>query len=233
MRKHYHSSYKTVIIGCIIGALILSGVCVYRFHLYRNKERRWKDLLKIYQNDEKTDCLIFVKCKGRSRAQLELYKKHKMQGEYQWRLVLSCGAHTGKNGLDKKEEGDGKTPTGTFWITKAFGIKNDPGTALSYTKVNEYHYWSEEEETYNQLIDVRKLGKKKIKGEHLIAYAPAYHYALVIGYNTEGIYKKGSAIFLHGKTDRTYTAGCVAISEANMKRVLINVTKNAKICIYK
>lgn len=222
-----------VVSAGFLGVLILTGIFLSVVQIRKDTSVKWERLLKAYQNDNSTDCLIFVKYKENSRAQLELYKKERTKGEDHWRMLLSCGAFTGKNGLDKREEGDGKTPTGTFLITEAFGIKDDPGTALSYTKVNEYHYWSEEEETYNQLIDVRKLGKKKIKGEHLTAYAPAYHYALVIGYNTEGIYKKGSAIFLHGKTDKSYTAGCVAISEANMKRVLKNVTEHTRICIYK
>ena len=212
--------------------MVLTGIFLSVLQIAKLGSAKWEELLETYRNDNSTEYLIFVKYQGNSRAQFELHKKVMMKGEYHWRMVLSCGAFTGKNGLVKKEEGDGKTPTGTFLVTEAFGIKDDPGTELPYTKVNEFHYWSEEEETYNQLVDVRKMEKKKIKGEHLIEYAPAYHYALVIGYNQEGIYKKGSAIFLHGKTDRAYTAGCVAISEANVKRVLQTITKKTKICIY-
>lgn len=224
--------YKKVIIISILCTLVLTGVFFYRIRDSKDQAEKWEELLETYRNDNFTDYLIFVKYQGSSKAQFELHKKVMAQGEYHWRMVLSCGAFTGKNGLGKKEEGDGKTPMGIFLITEAFGIKENPGTELPYTKVNEFHYWSEEEETYNQLVDVRKMEKKMIKGEHLIEHAPAYHYALVIGYNQEGIYKKGSAIFLHGKTDRAYTAGCVAISEANVKRVLQTITLKTKICIY-
>lgn len=194
---------------------------------------RWEKLLSNYQNDTSTDRLIFVKYKGNSKAQLDLYKKVKYKKGYQWRKILSCGAYTGKKGIDKKKEGDKKTPTGTFWITSAFGIKKNPGTKLPYTRVNKYLYWSEEKDTYNRLVDVRKLRKKKIKGEHLIDYKPAYNYAMVIGYNKKCIYGKGSAIFLHTKSGNSYTAGCIAVSENNMKRLLKNVTKKTRICIYK
>ena len=46
-----------------------------------------------------------------------------------------------------------------------------PGTAgIKYKKLNKYHYWSGEKATYNRFIDVRKIGRKSIAGEHLITY---------------------------------------------------------------
>lgn len=197
------------------------------------KLNRWEKLLEMYRQDDSTDRLIFVKYQGDSKARVELYKKIQKSGEYKWKKLLSCGAYVGKKGINKKEEGDKKTPTGTFSILSAFGIKKNPGTELPYTKVNKYHYWSEEKETYNQLVDVRMLGREEMAGEHLIDFKPAYNYALVIGYNEECEYGKGSAIFLHAKGEKHYTAGCVAVSRANVKRIVKAATEKTRICIYK
>ena len=226
-------SKKTGFLSAILmGCLLSAGGATISARAEQTEQTRWEELLEQYQDVSDTDRLIFVKCQAESKAQLEMYKKVRKNGEYTWQKILSCGAFIGKSGIDKEKEGDMKTPTGTFWITSAFGIKNDPGTELSYTKVNKYLYWSEEEDTYNQLVDVRTLGREKMEGEHLIDYKPSYNYAMVIGYNPECVYGKGSAIFLHVKSRKLYTSGCVAVSQANMKRILKNATEKTRICIY-
>ena len=153
---------------------------------------------------------------------------------YKWKKILSCSGYVGLNGIKKVKEGDKKTPTGAFRITMAFGIKKSPGTAgISYTKLNKYYYWSGEEETYNTFVDVRDLGRTWMAGEHLISYVPFYNYALAMDFNKEGVYKKGSAIFMHcTKPGRYYTAGCVAIAESKMKKVVKNTTRKTMIFIY-
>lgn len=218
---------------------------------------RWKNIQEDYLNT-KTDRLIFVKYKGGSKATVEMWKKvskkvklpaentaaeqsiEASEGtgyriEKQWKKIVSCKAYTGQKGLNKKKQGDRKTPVGIYNITMAFGRKKSPGTAgISYKKLNKYHYWSSEKATYNQFIDVRKLGRKWMDGEHLIDYNPWYNYALALDYNKKCTYLKGSAIFLHCVGGgRTYTMGCIAVSEKNMKKIVRNTTKHTKICIYK
>ena len=48
----------------------------------------------------------------------------------------------GKSGLGKTKEGDGKTPVGTFHFNATFGIADDPGCKIPYTKVDDDTYWS-------------------------------------------------------------------------------------------
>lgn len=220
---------------------LLTGIYVGFRKLHMEKEKnmetkleknKWQELLEIYGKDETTDRLIFVKYQGGSNAWLEMHRKNTDNDGSIWEQILECDAFVGKEGAGKMKEGDMKTPIGTFWITSAFGIKDDPGAGLSYTKVDEYLYWSEEEETYNQMVDVRTLGREKIKGEHLIEEDPAYNYAMVIGYNTECVFGEGSAIFLHGKGKNPYTAGCVAVDEEHVKFILQNATEKMRICIY-
>ncbi len=222
------------------------------------EENPWQLLLKQYGKDPGTDRLILVQYLGGSKGALVMLRKEPFKepssgekenaktGETQktirqeawaeeaaalWQPILACTVYIGKEGLGKEREGDGKTPVGVFEITEAFGIQENPGTELPYTKVQEFLYWSEEPDTYNQMVDVRELERQEIKGEHLIEYAPQYHYALVLDYNKEGVYPKGSAIFLHVKGEKPYTAGCLAVSETQMKRIVQNSTCKTKICI--
>lgn len=190
-------------------------------------KNQWAYLLEQYKSDSKVKQLIFVKYKGSSSANVVLYQKRAGS----WKKVLSCAGNVGKNGIGKKQEGDKKTSTGTFDLPMAFGIQKNPGTKLPYTKVKSYHYWCSDKSYYNQLIDIRTHAHS-CNGEHLIDYKGYYDYGIFIGYNKEGIYPKGSAIFLHCQKRREPTSGCVSVSKANMKRILRMVSKGAKICIY-
>lgn len=87
------------------------------------------------------------------------------------------------------KEGDRKTPTGVFGFTKAFGIKDNPGAKLPYTKLNPYLYWCGDEQWYNTLVDVREI-HHECSGEHLISYVPHYNYVLAIDYNPECILER-------------------------------------------
>jgi L,D-peptidoglycan transpeptidase YkuD (ErfK/YbiS/YcfS/YnhG family) len=137
----------------------------------------------------------------------------------------------------------GTTPAGTFRITTGFGLKANPGTTLSYRKVDANDYWvgdNKDAKTYNlfQPSASAKRTWRTSQAEKLSAYPTQYEYAAVIDFNrpaagtvtysaTLGEYvtskpvsvKRGSAIFLHinGKGS---TAGCVSITRANMINVL-------------
>ena len=94
------------------------------------KKNRWTRLIQKYEKSEKVNQLIFVKYKGNSKADIILYKK--VNGKF--KKVFACAGYVGKNGINKKREGDKKTPTGTYGFTKAFGIKSNPGSKIKYIK---------------------------------------------------------------------------------------------------
>ena len=193
---------------------------------------RWMKLLNYFRSSG-VDRLIFVKYTGGTRANVVMWKKYNAGGKIRWEKIVSCSGYVGKNGIGKTREGDMRTPTGGFPITKAFGRRRSPGTAgIAYTVLNPYLYWSGEPGTYNTLVDSRRLGHVPSNSEHLIDYDPAYNYALAIGYNPGNIVGKGSAIFLHGFGSHPYTAGCVAVSEADMRKIMQNTTRHTRICIY-
>lgn len=192
------------------------------------KADRWSRLLTKYQKQESVRQLVFVKYTGGSRAQVLLYQKKNGS----WKRLLSCTGYVGYNGIGKKKEGDGKTPTGTFNLTASFGIKSNPGAKTDYVKVNSSLYWCGDSRYYNQLVDIRKH-PHSCSGEHLIDYVPHYNYGMFTDYNKNNVYGKGSAIFLHCTGSNPYTAGCIAVSQKNMLKIIRAAQPEAKICIYK
>ncbi len=130
----------------------------------------------------------------------------------------------GKNGIapvSEKREGDGRTPTGIFKLQRAFGYLPSVQTGLSYTQVTENDFWVDDPDSsqYNQWVK----GTPNTKSfEKLRRDDDLYKYAIVIEYNTDPIVPgKGSAIFLHiWRDDKTPTAGCVALSEENVLKIL-------------
>ena len=211
---------KAVITGTI-------GVSKLKCTVYVKAER-WDKLLEQYAGNDDVRQLVFVKYTGGTKARVEMYNK--TGGT--WNCILECQGYVGKKGIGKKKEGDKKTPTGVFNLTDAFGIKGNPGTALPYIDVNESLYWCADKKYYNQLIDIREK-PHKCKGEHLADYVPQYNYGITLDYNKSCTYKKGSAIFLHCKGKYSYTAGCIAVSQKNMVKIMRNTEPGAKICIYK
>ena len=247
----------SIICGLILFCIPPAEAKAKDYSKKKYNKTRWQEIKKDYL-DTKTDRLIFVKYKSGSKAVVEMWEKvskkievssedteagedavlsgaTEVKEQKEWKKIVSCNAYVGENGLNKKRQGDCKTPVGIYNITMAFGRKKSPGTSgISYKKLNKYHYWSAEKATYNQFVDVRKLGRTQMQGEHLIDYNPFYNYALALDYNKKCVYLKGSGIFLHctGK-GRTFTMGCIAVSEKNMKKIVKNTTKHTKICIYK
>ncbi|MBQ3424855.1 MAG: L,D-transpeptidase family protein [Clostridia bacterium] len=177
-----------------------------------------------------SDQIVLVERTKGSSATLTVHEKR----DGVWVQLYTCAAYVGKNGIDKVKEGDKRTPTGTFNLTTPFGIKADPGAQMPYTKVTKYHYWCGDSKSsyYNQLVDERTADRKHTSSdEYLINYKGVYNYCLFIDYNAEGTPGKGSCIFLHCTGKNKYTAGCVAVSEAAMKKIIRWVKPGAKIVI--
>lgn len=167
--------------------------------------------------------LVIVSGTKGSNADFYFYEKN---SDGEWEEIISCPAYIGKKGWGKTREGDLKTPCGVYHFTMAFGINDDPGCAIGYTKVDNSHYWDGDSNSkrYNQFVSTREYNDfNKKDSEHIIDYNLAYKYCLNISYNEEGTPKKGSAIFLHCYTKNKFTSGGVLIPEEKMIEVLKNV----------
>lgn len=188
---------------------------------------RWEELLEEYIEDEETNQLVFVRYTGGTDAEVQMYQK--TGGS--WEQILDCGGYVGYNGLGKERQGDRKTPTGTFELTQAFGIEDDPGARMPYVKVDSNLYWCADPVRYNQLTDIREY-PHDCEGEHLIDFAPNYNYGMFLDFNKDCVVGAGAAIFLHCMGSRTYTEGCIAVSQDDMITIIQNAEEGAKICIY-
>ena len=167
----------------------------------------------------------------RSTAWISMHEK---DGDGNWKMIMSTPGFIGKEGLGKTKEGDGKTPVGTFGFNKAFGISEDPGCAITYTKVDNDTYWSGDNDIqYNQMVSIKDHPDLKTDdSEHIMDYPYEYQYCLNISYNEEGKAGAGSAIFLHCLGNRKpRTGGCVAIPEEQMYFVMQHVDPECVVVI--
>ncbi len=133
-------------------------------------------------------------------------------------------ASIGRNGFalpGKKQEGDGKSPTGLYMLGQLFTYENKVNTSLPFIQTTVDDKWIDDanHEDYNKYI---KGNTTANSFEHLLLSGIYYKYCTVIEYNTNPVVKgKGSAIFFHvADTNYSPTAGCVAIKESDMDKIL-------------
>jgi L,D-peptidoglycan transpeptidase YkuD (ErfK/YbiS/YcfS/YnhG family) len=144
---------------------------------------------------------------------------------------------------DRRVQGTGTTPQGTYRITEAFGRKPDPGTKLAYRQVDGNDYWvgdQRDPRTYNTWqpsVSAHRTWRTG-EAERLADYPTQYAYAVVIDFNrplastttwdaahSEHVtsapanVRLGSAIFLHVNGAGS-TAGCVSVGRSDLTAVL-------------
>ena len=142
-----------------------------------------------------------------------------------WHLVSGpIPAVIGRNGLapiGEKREGDGRTPSGTFELRRAFGYEKGVPTGLDYRGVTEKDFWIDAPASpfYNQWVagDIPEVSHEMLRRQDDL-----YKYAIVIEYNTGPVIPgMGSAIFMHvWRAANKPTAGCVAMAEIDLLRLL-------------
>jgi len=171
--------------------------------------------------------------KTKDRAVVKVYEKSDKTGNV-WTLRFTTEGFFGKNGVkEDKREGDGATPRGVYTFGGAFGVADDPGSALSYTKVTDRDVWVDDPKSkfYNQWASKDTPDADWKSAEQLIKYTRAYKHAIAINYNANPVVPgKGSAIFLHCSTGNP-TAGCVSVPEAAMVFLLTFIDEETKIAI--
>ena len=143
------------------------------------------------------------------------------EADRSWTTDFVTSGCVGKNGVSaESQEGDYRTPKGLFSLGFAFGTENLTDLSIPYRQLNENCYWVDDPESkfYNQWQETTNVTWKS--AEHLIDYAASYQYTVVVNYNMNPIVPyKGSAIFLHCATG-SYTAGCIAVPTADMRKIL-------------
>ena len=179
--------------------------------------------------------LIVVAGVGDTTAYISMHEKNK---DGKWQMLLETPGYIGLEGMGDAECDHARTPTGTFTIDKAFGIADDPGCQMEYTKVTQDHYWSGDSREgmhFNEFVNIKDVpGLDPDECEHIVDYKYEYRYCLNMGYNKECIPQKGSCFFFHCTgLAKPYTGGCVAVSEPMMKLIMQKVRNGCKITIDK
>lgn len=182
---------------------------------------------------EGADQLIVVVGTGGCNADVSYYKKDE---DGSWNLAWKEAAIVGRKGISAdKREGDGKTPAGTYGLTMAFGLKEDPGSILPYHKIVKGDYWVDDSASpyYNRLVNTSQIPPNWNSAENMIATSPYYNYALALNYNPDCIPGMGSAIFLHCFTASADngSAGCIRLPEARAMELVQTATEQTRIVI--
>ena len=139
----------------------------------------------------------------------------------------------GKKGLTKnKNEGDKKTPKGTFEIENLYYRKDrleKPITSLKCIEIKKDMGWCDDinvPKKYNKRIKI----EKKFRYEKLKRKDYKYDLLIPIKYNfKKPISGLGSCIFIHLTKDYRPTAGCIALRRKDFLIMLKLIHKNSKI----
>jgi L,D-peptidoglycan transpeptidase YkuD (ErfK/YbiS/YcfS/YnhG family) len=143
-----------------------------------------------------------------------------------WRAAFEpFDAIIGKNGFapqGEKREGDGRTPSGIYPLKLTFGYDATIETKMPYRQALNDDVWVDDPNSGDYNRWVKKQDTHAASYEMMKREDNLYKYGIVIEYNTDPIIKgNGSAIFLHiWKGEGIPTAGCVAVSEEDIIKIL-------------
>lgn len=147
-------------------------------------------------------------------------------------MAWGVGLHSDNAVIDGepvKEEGDGKTPMGVFTLPKAYGYL-DPAnvnTDFPYEQATNTLICVDDNSSgrYNEIFDwnlAQLDGKNLPSHENMRRDDDLYLYTVVVGHNIGNpVSGAGSCIFLHlWGGPESHTAGCTAMSEQDMLKML-------------
>ncbi len=211
----YIQSFRFVIVSLCF--FVLSGCAGLR----DNQESiRDQHVLQLLDSDIH-QALIVHSVTAFSKAQVTAWEKKDMQWQVKFDAMSAVLGRNGLAPLGVKQEGDGRTPSGIYQIRRAFGYEPNVQTKLDYQQVTDRDIWVDDPESpqYNQWIQSPTEAKSF---ERLKRDDNLYKYGIVIEYNTDLIIPgNGSAIFIHiWRGDDKPTAGCVALAEDDVKKLL-------------
>jgi L,D-peptidoglycan transpeptidase YkuD (ErfK/YbiS/YcfS/YnhG family) len=134
-----------------------------------------------------------------------------------------------------KQEGDGCAPAGVFRIIQAFGSEPQPASIkLPYILCTTHHWGIDDVRSrhYNQIVDDRKVACDWTGPETMVPTIGCYKLGAVIAHNPHNTPGLGSCIFMHiWQGENVPTAGCTAMSEAHLRKVLAWLDPAAKPCL--
>jgi L,D-peptidoglycan transpeptidase YkuD (ErfK/YbiS/YcfS/YnhG family) len=167
---------------------------------------------------------------GGSNAKLDVYQRSAMG----WQPVTAgIPAHVGSAGMARQaRSGHPATPMGVFTLPYAFGTAPNPGGGLKYVQVGSEHWWDGDDQspTFNTMQVCEKAQCPFDTAESENLQIQQYKHAVVMGVNAARTPGDGAAFFFH-TTDGGPTAGCVAIDDATLVKIIQWLRPGALIAI--
>jgi len=158
-----------------------------------------------------------------------------------WRRQLTTpDGRTGYGGLvagDRRRQGSGTTPLGTYGLVSTFGTHAaDPRARLPHHRIRRGDHWVQDNasEHYNRLRNQRQGGFRwwlpasdPDSSERLTDYRRQYEWSIVTDFNVEQVRHRGAGIFLH-VNGRGATSGCVS-APRRFIRALVRLLDPARV----
>ena len=158
-----------------------------------------------------------------------------------WKRQLTTrDGRTGYGGLvrgDRRVQGTGTTPLGTYGLTSTFGTHGrDAHARLPHHRIRRGDFWVQDNASphYNRLRNQRDGGFRwglpsshPDSSERLTDYPRQYEWSIVTDFNAEQVRHRGSGIFLH-VNGRGATAGCVSAPRRTI-RALVRLLDPARV----
>jgi L,D-peptidoglycan transpeptidase YkuD (ErfK/YbiS/YcfS/YnhG family) len=217
------NTFIIIMLLSILLALLSVSACVFVPAIFKLD---MKTFLASQENkiDKSTQLLLVIDNSSFFSTKTNIYTMEK-RGD-KWQMAFEpLDAIIGKNGFapaGEKREGDGKTPSGIYSLKMTFGYDATIGTKMSYRQALADDIWVDDPNADDYNRWVKKTETRAASYEIMRRDDDLYKYGIVIEYNTSPIIKgNGSAIFLHiWKAKGIPTAGCVAVSEEDIIKIL-------------
>ena len=170
---------------------------------------------------------------GGSDGKMDVWQR----GATGWQAVgTGIPVHLGSAGLaPAARDSVPATPMGVYSLDFAFGTQPDPGGGLKYFQTTPDYWWSADGPTYNTMQVCKQadcpFDTSPASGTENL-YIPAYAHAIVMGVNKERVPGNGGAFFVH-TTNGAPTAGCVALDDATLVKIIRWLQPGAVIAIAK
>jgi len=134
-----------------------------------------------------------------------------------------------------KHEGDGRSPAGVFKLSSAFGFPRPEelsGLHFPYVQITEALECVDDgaSQYYNTLTNRSNIQNDWQSSEKMFEIKADYRLGVFVDHNTHPRRAgKGSCIFLHvASTPPTPTAGCTAMADAEMTKLIIWLNEEAQ-----
>lgn len=167
---------------------------------------------------------------GGSKAKMDVYQRTATG----WQAVAAgIDTHVGSAGMaPRAKSGYPATPMGIFTLPFAFGTAPNPGGGLKYVQVSANHWWDGDDQspTFNTMQVCQKAQCPFNTAESENLQIPQYKHAVVMGVNDARTPGDGAAFFFH-TTDGGPTAGCVAIDDDTLVKIIQWLRPGALIAI--